>query len=258
MSKSKPPLPLTPAVFHILLALFGKERHGYDIMQQGQTDSQGSVKMGPGTLYGSLDRMIEAGLVAKGNIQDPRRIYYRLTALGQTTLRAETERLSRVALVARRQLGRAGRHDAPCAAEGGPVGTPLRAAAGPLPACIPATASRGDAAKLRRSRRRGGVEGATLAAYRKGPDDEPHFALFRVTAWRIRDRCRCHVDIDLRYRVFLLRPDARPSGLAGLRRLSARHAVHVHRDACLRNAVKQLARLECWTRTSGCTKICGP
>jgi hypothetical protein len=53
----------------------------------------------------SLDRMIEAGLVAKGNTQDPRRIYYRLTALGQTTLRAETERLSRVALVARRQLG---------------------------------------------------------------------------------------------------------------------------------------------------------
>jgi len=51
--------------------------------------------------------MIEAGLVAKGNIQDPRRIYYRLTALGEATLRAETERLSRVAHVARRQLGSA-------------------------------------------------------------------------------------------------------------------------------------------------------
>lgn len=105
MSKLRPPLPLTPAVFHILLALFGKERHGYDIMQQVKADSADAVKMGPGTLYGSLDRMIEAGLVAKGNTQDPRRIYYRLTALGQTTLRAETERLSRVALVARRQLG---------------------------------------------------------------------------------------------------------------------------------------------------------
>ena len=68
----------------------------------GQADA---VKMGPGTLYGSLDRMIEAGLVAKGNTQDPRRIYYRLTALGQTTSRAETERLSRVARVARRQIG---------------------------------------------------------------------------------------------------------------------------------------------------------
>jgi DNA-binding PadR family transcriptional regulator len=107
MSKSKPPVPLTPAVFHILLALFGKERHGYDIMQQVKADSKDAVKMGPGTLYGSLDRMIEAGLVAKGNTEDPRRIYYRLTALGQTTLRAETERLSHVALVARRQLGSA-------------------------------------------------------------------------------------------------------------------------------------------------------
>src|SRR5499427_691221 len=105
MSKSKTPLPLTPAVFHILLALFGKERHGYDIMQQVKVDSGEAMKMGAGTLYGSLDRMIEAGLVAKANTQDPRRIYYRLTALGQTTLRAETERLSRVARVARRQLG---------------------------------------------------------------------------------------------------------------------------------------------------------
>jgi len=107
MSRSKPPLPLTPAVFHILLALFSKERHGYDIMQQVKADSGGTVKMGPGTLYGSLDRMIEAGLVAKGNTQDPRRIFYRLTGLGEATLRAETERLSRLARVARRQLGSA-------------------------------------------------------------------------------------------------------------------------------------------------------
>ncbi len=107
MSKSEPVVPLTPAVFHILLALFGKERHGYDIMQQVKEDSGGAVKMGPGTLYGSLDRMIEAGLVARSNTQDPRRIYYRLTALGQTALRAETERLSRVAVIARRQLGSA-------------------------------------------------------------------------------------------------------------------------------------------------------
>jgi len=107
MSKSKPTLPLTPAVFHILLALFGRERHGYDIMQQVKADSGDAVKMGPGTLYGSLDRMIEAGLVAKGSTEEPRRVYYKLTALGQATLRAETERLSRVALLARRQLGSA-------------------------------------------------------------------------------------------------------------------------------------------------------
>jgi DNA-binding PadR family transcriptional regulator len=91
-------------VFHILLALFGKERHGYDIMQQVRTDSQGAMKMGPGTLYGSLDRLIEGGLVVMSDRRDPRRIYYKLTALGQATLKEETERLSRVAVVARRQL----------------------------------------------------------------------------------------------------------------------------------------------------------
>jgi DNA-binding PadR family transcriptional regulator len=107
MSKSEPRLPLTPAVFHILLTLFGQERHGYDIMQQVKLDSQGAVKMGPGTLYGSLDRMIDAGLVIQGDIRDPRRIYYKLTALGRATLKAETERLSRVAAAARRQLGTA-------------------------------------------------------------------------------------------------------------------------------------------------------
>jgi DNA-binding MarR family transcriptional regulator len=104
MSKSRPVGPLTPAVFHILLALFGRERHGYDIMQQVKEDSQGAVKMGPGTLYGSLDRMIAVGLVAKSDTRDPRRIYYKLTALGQATLRAESERLSTVAATARRQL----------------------------------------------------------------------------------------------------------------------------------------------------------
>jgi DNA-binding PadR family transcriptional regulator len=105
MGKPEPQAPLTPAVFHILLALFGQERHGYDIMQQVKSDSRGAVKMGPGTLYGSLDRMIEAGLVTQGNTQDPRRIYYKLTAVGRAALRAETERLSRLAAVARQQLG---------------------------------------------------------------------------------------------------------------------------------------------------------
>jgi DNA-binding PadR family transcriptional regulator len=104
MIKSSPSGPLTPAVFHILLALYGRERHGYDIMQQVKEDSQGAVKMGPGTLYGSLDRMIAARLVAKSDTRDPRRIYYKLTALGQTTLKVESERLSAVAATARRHL----------------------------------------------------------------------------------------------------------------------------------------------------------
>src|SRR5262245_40783359 len=55
--------PLTPAVLHILLALSVQERHGYGIMKQVASDSQGKVKMGPGTLYGSLGRMMEAGLI---------------------------------------------------------------------------------------------------------------------------------------------------------------------------------------------------
>jgi DNA-binding PadR family transcriptional regulator len=105
MSKSTSPGPLTPAVFHILLALYGGERHGYDLMQQVKEDSQGAVKMGPGTLYGSIDRMIAAGLVAQSNTQDPRRIYYKLTSLGRAALNAESERLSTLSALARRQLG---------------------------------------------------------------------------------------------------------------------------------------------------------
>jgi hypothetical protein len=73
MDKHELQLPLTPAVFHILLALIGRERHGYDIMHPVNLDSQGAVKMAPGTLYGSLDR--DAGLVAKGDTKDARRIY---------------------------------------------------------------------------------------------------------------------------------------------------------------------------------------
>jgi DNA-binding PadR family transcriptional regulator len=105
MSKSTPAGPLTPAVFHILLALYGGERHGYDIMQQVKADSRGAVKMGPGTLYGSLDRMIAAGLVARSDTRDPRRVYYKLTGIGQAALKAESERLSAVASTARRYLG---------------------------------------------------------------------------------------------------------------------------------------------------------
>ena len=104
MSKSRPAGPLTPAVFHILLALYARERHGYDIMQQVSEASRGTVKMGPGTLYGSLDRMIAAGLVIKTDTRDPRRIYYKLTALGQAALKAESDRLSALVVMARRQL----------------------------------------------------------------------------------------------------------------------------------------------------------
>lgn len=90
--------PLTPAVLHILLALSGGEKHGYSIMKQVEADSQGNVTMGPGTLYGSLKRMLDAGLVKESNkrvdpeMDDARRIYYQITAAGARALAAELKR----------------------------------------------------------------------------------------------------------------------------------------------------------------------
>jgi DNA-binding PadR family transcriptional regulator len=101
--------PLTPAVLHILLALSTQARHGYGIMKQVDSDSQGKVKMGPGTLYGSLGRMIEAGLIRESDkridpkMDDERRVYYKITALGQKALSAELERYRRVVAVARQK-----------------------------------------------------------------------------------------------------------------------------------------------------------
>ena len=101
--------PLTPAVLHILLALSSGERHGYGIMKQVESESHGKVKMGPGTLYGSLGRMIEAGLIRESDkkvdpeMDDERRVYYQITGLGQKTLAAELERYREVVAVARRK-----------------------------------------------------------------------------------------------------------------------------------------------------------
>jgi DNA-binding PadR family transcriptional regulator len=98
--------PLTPAVLHILLALSAGERHGYGIMKQVERESQGKVKMGPGTLYGSLGRMIEAGLIRESHkkvdptMDDERRIYYTITALGRKALEAELDRYRDVVAVA--------------------------------------------------------------------------------------------------------------------------------------------------------------
>lgn len=98
--------PLTPAVFHILLALSSGERHGYGIMKQVEADSQGRVSMGPGTLYGSLKRMLDAGLVRESDkrvdpdMDDERRIYYQLTGAGAEALAAELERYQRIVTLA--------------------------------------------------------------------------------------------------------------------------------------------------------------
>src|SRR5574341_920110 len=101
--------PLTPAVFHILLALSSGERHGYGIMKQVEVDSQGNVKMGAGTLYGSLKRMLDAGLVKESakqvdpEMDDERRIYYQITGVGAKALAAELARYQRIVTIAQQR-----------------------------------------------------------------------------------------------------------------------------------------------------------
>ena len=101
--------PLTPAVFHILLALSNGERHGYGTMKQVEADSQGKVSMGPGTLYGSLKRMLDAGLVRESDkrvdpeMDDQRRIYYQITGIGAEALAAELERYKHIVTIAQQR-----------------------------------------------------------------------------------------------------------------------------------------------------------
>jgi DNA-binding PadR family transcriptional regulator len=100
-------LPLTPPVFHILVALSGGERHGYAIMQDVAWQTNDALQLGPGTLYGCLKRMLVAGLVEESDerpdpaLDDSRRRYYRMTMLGQHTVRAEAERLENAVTAAR-------------------------------------------------------------------------------------------------------------------------------------------------------------
>ena len=103
--KGKTNAPLTPAVLHILLALSTRERHGYGIMKQVDADSHEKVNMGPGTLYGSLKRMIEAGFIRESDkkidpeMDDERRVYYKITGLGEKALAAEVQRYREVIAV---------------------------------------------------------------------------------------------------------------------------------------------------------------
>jgi DNA-binding PadR family transcriptional regulator len=110
MSKSQTPqdlLPLTPPVFHILLALADGERHGYGIMQDVARQTDDALQLGPGTLYGCLKRMLAARLVEESGerpdpaLDDERRRYYRMTDLGQQAVRAEAQRLAAAVHAAR-------------------------------------------------------------------------------------------------------------------------------------------------------------
>jgi DNA-binding PadR family transcriptional regulator len=102
---ANPPLP--PAVFHILVALADRDRHGYSIMQDVRERTGGAVRLSPGTLYGALKRMVEQNLIAElrrppdPSDDDERRRYYRLTAYGRSVARAEAERLESLVSQAR-------------------------------------------------------------------------------------------------------------------------------------------------------------
>lgn len=101
-------LPLSPAVLHILLALAGEERHGYAIMQEVARQSEGQYKLGPGTLYDNLQKLVNHGMVEESSRRaaddDPRRRYYRLTSFGRRVLTAEIARLESVIREARAHL----------------------------------------------------------------------------------------------------------------------------------------------------------
>jgi DNA-binding PadR family transcriptional regulator len=106
-------LPLSDAALHILLAVAEEDRHGYSIMQEVAARTGGKLRLGPGTLYGCLKRLLADGLIEESSRRpapvrdDPRRRYYRLTSLGRRVAAAELDRLAALLKAARRaKLGR--------------------------------------------------------------------------------------------------------------------------------------------------------
>src|SRR5688572_11342839 len=100
-------LPLPPATFHILMAVAGEERHGYAIIQEIGVRTGGALRMSAGTLYRSIQRMIEQDLIVEVHerpapeLDDERRRYYRITEFGEAVARAETRRLQGLVRLAR-------------------------------------------------------------------------------------------------------------------------------------------------------------
>jgi DNA-binding PadR family transcriptional regulator len=101
----QPHLPLTPAAFHVLLALADREKHGYAVMKEVSELTDGRVRLSAGTLYGIMKRLLAEGLIepvrSMGEKADERRQYYRLTRLGREVAVAEAERLGQALALAR-------------------------------------------------------------------------------------------------------------------------------------------------------------
>jgi DNA-binding PadR family transcriptional regulator len=104
-----PDQPLTPAVFHILMALADGEKHGYSIMKDVERQTGGRLRVGPGTLYGSIKRMLVSGFIEESDerpdpaIDDERRRYYRISGMGRKVLVSESERLDLAVRTARQK-----------------------------------------------------------------------------------------------------------------------------------------------------------
>jgi DNA-binding PadR family transcriptional regulator len=102
-------LPLTSSVFHILLALSDGDLHGYAIMQEVAEHTAGQIRLGPGTLYGAIKRLVSNGLIVETaqrpdpELDDERRRYYHLTDFGQQVLKAEVQRISKMVSIAQRK-----------------------------------------------------------------------------------------------------------------------------------------------------------
>jgi DNA-binding PadR family transcriptional regulator len=110
MSPARDPeslLPLTPAMFHVLVALADGETHGYAIMKEVEQLTGGAVRLSTGTLYGIIKRLLNEGLIrerSRTSREDPRRRSYELTAFGRDVARAEAARLEQTLTIARRKV----------------------------------------------------------------------------------------------------------------------------------------------------------
>src|SRR6202050_5454454 len=103
--------PLSPAVFHILLSLGEGERHGSALKRESSRRTDGKLKLGPGMLYGSINKMLELGLIEESDdrpdphLDDERRRYYRITSYGRKVARAEAARMRELVQLAKARFG---------------------------------------------------------------------------------------------------------------------------------------------------------